>query len=163
MDLRLSDEQEQLVESVAALYEKHASSDRVRSAEPTGHDPGLWAQIVKVGLVEMAVEEAAGGWGASAQDLTLVAEQHGRAIAPAPVIETQVAARLLARLEAGALETALSGDRLVTLALHPAVGARATAIPAGSIADDAVIVQHNHGDDHTGVVNLQQTVTFIFC
>ena len=44
----------------------------------------------------MAVAEAAGGWGASLLDLALVAEQLGRAAAPAPVLEAQVAARLLA-------------------------------------------------------------------
>ena len=44
----------------------------------------------------MAVAEAHGGWGASLLDLALVAEQVGRALAPAPVIEAQVAARLLA-------------------------------------------------------------------
>ncbi len=44
----------------------------------------------------MAVPEAVGGWGASLLDLALVAEEVGRALAPAPVVETQVAARLLA-------------------------------------------------------------------
>ena len=44
----------------------------------------------------MGVAEAQGGWGASLLDLALVAEQVGRALAPAPVIEAQVAARLLA-------------------------------------------------------------------
>ena len=48
------------------------------------------------GVVEMAVDEAHGGWGASDVDLALIAEHIGRAVAPAPVIEAQVAARLLA-------------------------------------------------------------------
>ena len=44
----------------------------------------------------MAVPEEMGGYGASLLDLSLVAELHGRHVAPAPLIEAQVAVRLLA-------------------------------------------------------------------
>ena len=58
--------------------------------------PGAVAHARDTGAVTMAVAEEHGGWGASLLDLALVAEQVGRAVAPAPVIEAQVAARLLA-------------------------------------------------------------------
>ena len=64
--------------------------------------PGLWRELLGTGVLTMAVPEAAGGWGASLVDLALVAEQLGRAIAPAPVVEAQVAARLLAAVGTGA-------------------------------------------------------------
>src|SRR4051812_25695148 len=102
MDLRPSDEQQQLVEAFASLYEDAAPPDRVRSAEPVGHLPELWDRLVATGAIEMAVPEDAGGGGASLLDLALVAEQHGRAVAPAPLIEAQVAARLLSRVPAAA-------------------------------------------------------------
>src|SRR5436305_1282726 len=76
--------------------------DCVRSAEPLGHSPGLWDRLVATGAIEMAVPEDAGGGGATLLDLALVAEQHGRHVAPAPLVEAQVAARLLSRLPAGA-------------------------------------------------------------
>src|SRR5262249_28432849 len=140
MDLRRTSEQEQLVEAFGALYAKQASSERVRAAEPLGFDPSLWDQVQEMGVVPMAVGEAAGGWGASALDLVLIAEQQGRYVAPVPVIEAQVAARLLARLDgdaaARALESTLAGERLVTLAVQPARGGRAGLVPAGAIADD---------------------------
>src|SRR5262245_5000303 len=98
VDLRLSDEQQQLVDAFTGLYAKHATPERVRAAEPLGFDTALWDQVQSLGAVAMAVPEAAGGWGASPLDLALVAEQQGRFVAPAPVIETQVAARLLARI-----------------------------------------------------------------
>ena len=92
MDLRLTDEQSQLVSSLRALYAKHATPEQVRAAEAIGFDKALWDQLLQLGIVAMAVDEAAGGWGASPLELALVAEQHGRFVAPAPVIEAQVAA-----------------------------------------------------------------------
>ena len=146
MDLNLSDEQQQLVDSFGALYAKDSPPERVRAAEaaePTGHDPELWLRLLENGAVEMAVEEGSGGWGASLLDLALVAEQHGRYLGAAPLIEAQVAARLLSRLgpdsrAAGLLEPALAGARLVTLALRPPAGAVLGLVPAGAVADDVI-------------------------
>lgn len=157
MDLRLTPEQRQLVDAFAGLYAKHASPEQVRAAEPLGFDRALWAQLQELGVVAMAVDPAGGGWGASPLDLALVAEQQGRALAPAPVVEAQVAARLLARLVGGtnaapgaattgtaaataALEATLAGERLVTLALHPVRHGRAGLVPAAAVADDVVVL-----------------------
>ena len=98
MELRPSEEQQQLVAAFAALYAKESPAERVRAAEPLGFDPRLWDRLVEQGSLAMAVDEAHGGWGASVLDLALVAEQHGRALGAAPLIETQVACRLLARV-----------------------------------------------------------------
>ncbi len=144
MDLRLSAEQDQLVEAFVGLYTKHSSPERVRAAEATGFDPDLWRRLGELGIVAMAVTEDQGGWGASFLDLAIVAEQQGRHVAAVPAIETQVAARLLARVgDAGATALAglLTGDRLVTFAPRPVRGERALLVPAGSIADDAVILR----------------------
>jgi alkylation response protein AidB-like acyl-CoA dehydrogenase len=143
VDLRLSPEQEQLVEAFSGLYGKRAAIEHVRAAEPSGFDADLWARLGDLGVLPMAVDEPSGGWGASFLDLAVVAEQQGRFLAPAPVIETQVAARLLARLgEPGArpLSDALSGDRLITFAPRRARDDVAGLVPAGSVADDAVIL-----------------------
>ena len=84
MDLRPSEEQQQLVEAFRDLFADAAPPDKVRAAEPLGHAPALWDRLVATGAVEMAVPESAGGGGASLLDLALVAEQHGRHVAPAP-------------------------------------------------------------------------------
>jgi alkylation response protein AidB-like acyl-CoA dehydrogenase len=153
VDLNLSDEQQQLVDSFGALYAKDSPPERVRSAERTGHDPELWLRLQENGALEMAVDERSGGWGASLLDLALVAEQHGRFLGSAPLLEAQAAARLLARLASSnaqnsppqrhrakeLLESALSGARLVTLALRPPTPASVLAlVPAGAIADDVL-------------------------
>jgi alkylation response protein AidB-like acyl-CoA dehydrogenase len=147
VDLSLAPEQQQLVESFGALFDKHATSERVRAAEPLGFDADLWRRVHEMGAVAMAVDQTVGGWGASALDLALVAEQLGRVVAPAPIVETQVAARLLARVGGGIASTvlaaALRGERMVTIALRPPHDGRVGLIPAGAIADDALVL---HGD-----------------
>ncbi len=138
MDLSLTGEQRQLVDSFAAIYARESTSERVRAAEPLGFDPALWKALMDTGAVEMAVDEIAGGWGATELELALIAEQFGRAVASAPVIEAQVAARLLARCnDAGValLGQALAGNKLVSFA--PRVGRSAVLglVPAGAVAD----------------------------
>src|SRR3954466_12419764 len=121
MDLRPTEEQQQLAEAFASLYADAATPEQVRAAEPLGHLPPLWDRLVATGAVEMAVPESAGGGGASLLDLALVAEQHGRHVAPAPPIEAQAAARLSSRLPSATetLGSALSGEQLVTIAVRP--------------------------------------------
>jgi alkylation response protein AidB-like acyl-CoA dehydrogenase len=93
----------------------------------------------------MAVDESCGGWGASDLELALIAEQHGRAVAPAPMVEAQIAARLLAWCSAAGsnraretLDGALGGEQMVTFAPRPARGDRLALVPAGAVADSAV-------------------------
>lgn len=161
MDLRPTEEQQQLVAAFSSLYAREAMSDRVREAEPLGHHKGLWEQLQQVGIVAMAVDESLGGWGASLLDLALAAEQQGRFIAPAPAVESQVAARTLARLEStdarAVLDAALSGERLVTVAIRPARDGVARLVPAGAVADDAVVLV----DDTLVLVPLEGNRTVI--
>ena len=65
MELRPSDEQQQLIDAFAALYAKESPPERVREAEPLGFDARLWSHLSEMGAVAMAVPEACGGWGAS--------------------------------------------------------------------------------------------------
>lgn len=147
MDVNPSAEQRQLIDAFSALYADASSPDAVRAAEPLGHSPALWARLLETGAVEMAVPESAGGHGASLLDLALVAEQHGRHVAPAPLVEAQITARLLAGLgepAADVLAGVLTGQQLVSLAVRPPRGQRVELVPAGAIAD-AVVVRR--GDD----------------
>jgi len=165
MDLALSDEQEQLVASFSDLFAKESASAQVRAAEPLGHDPALWEHLVEIGSTTMGVAEASGGWGATLLDLALVAELVGRFVAPAPVIEAQVAARLLAAVDSpGAdevLQAGLEGSALVTLALRPVDVGQMPLVPAGAIADfvvardgERLVVVATDGQDRRPVDNL---------
>jgi alkylation response protein AidB-like acyl-CoA dehydrogenase len=147
VDLAISDEQQQLVGSFANLLTKASPPEQVRAAEPLGFDETMWHRLQETGAVVMAVPEARGGWGASVLDLALVAEQLGRALAPAPVIEAQVAARLLAAAGTGPagdrLGAVLDGSELVTLAVRPAQGDLAALVPAGAVCDRAVVLHRD--------------------
>jgi alkylation response protein AidB-like acyl-CoA dehydrogenase len=112
----------------------------------------------------MAVDEVSGGWGASLLDLALVAEQHGRYLGSAPLIEAQVAARLLTRAgnddTRAALATVLAGEQLTTLALHPPRNGLLTMVPSGSVADTVLFIDEGQlwslavGEGTTPVANL---------
>ncbi|MBU1832478.1 MAG: acyl-CoA dehydrogenase family protein, partial [Gammaproteobacteria bacterium] len=75
MNLYLTDEQNMLQESVARLFAAESSGERVRAAEATGFDPGLWQQLQEMGLNLMRLPEEAGGLNSSLLDAVLVAEQ----------------------------------------------------------------------------------------
>ncbi|OBG81790.1 acyl-CoA dehydrogenase [Mycobacterium sp. E3298] len=163
MDLSLTSEQRQLVDSFAALFTRESTSERIRAAEPSGFDAKLWKALLETGAVEMAVGEAAGGWGASELELALIAEQYGRALASAPLIEAQVAARALAEAGhtgAGLLSEVLAGERLATLAPRPARDGRLELVPAGAVADYVIALSEERllavpvGDNRKAVGNL---------
>lgn len=163
MDLSLSGEQRQLVDSFAALFARESTSDRVRAVEPLGFDPALWKALVDTGSVEMAVAQERGGSGASVLDLALIAEQYGRAVASAPLVEAQVAARLLADCGGAGAELlghVLAGDRLVTFTPRAGRNMRLELVPAGAVADwviamvDGRLLAVPLGDNRTGVQNL---------
>jgi alkylation response protein AidB-like acyl-CoA dehydrogenase len=144
MDLSLSDEQVELVASFTTLLAKECSVERVRAAETSGFDAALWHSLIDTGALTMAVPQQHGGWGASMLDLVLVAEQLGRALAPAPVIEAQVAARLLASAGSApgldALPKVLAGERLVSMALHPSDSGAMPLVPAGAVCDAVLVL-----------------------
>jgi alkylation response protein AidB-like acyl-CoA dehydrogenase len=144
VDLALSGEQQELVTAFAGLFGRASFPDQVRAAEPTGFDAALWRNLTDTGVLVMAVPEQHGGWGASMVDLGLVAEQAGRWLAPAPVIECQVAARLLARVGTFAaldtLTSVLAADRLVSFSPHRARAGVATLVPAGTVCDDLLVL-----------------------
>lgn len=163
VDLSLTSEQRQLMDSFAALFTRESTSERIRAAEPSGFDLKLWKALLKTGAVEMAVGEADGGWGASELELALIAEQFGRAVASAPIIEAQVAARTLAESgETGTelLSAVLAGERLATFAPRAACDGKLSLVPAGAVADHVIALSKGRllaapiADNRTAVENL---------
>jgi len=110
----------------------------VRAAEETGFDKNLWERLCAMGATTMALPESAGGDGATLVDLTLVAEEIGRSLAPVPWVDHVCATRLLARLGAAEPDV-VRGTRLAALdPQHDSVtGTRL--VPAGSIADQVIV------------------------
>jgi alkylation response protein AidB-like acyl-CoA dehydrogenase len=139
LNLDLSEEQTLLSDSFARFFETESSLARVRAAEPNGFDPGLQLSLGAMGALGMRVPEAAGGGGLGLMEAALVCEQAGRHLASAPLIETLIAARLLAELGgpalAGRLAAAMAGEQVISLALHEARPGVAQIVPGGAAAD----------------------------
>ena len=139
MDLDLTEDQETIREVFAAFFDGETGPERARAAEPLGVDAAAWERLLETGAPGMGVSEDAGGGGASLADLVVVATEAGARIAPLPLVDHAVAARLLAGLgigsEDGTLdEGVLAGTTIVGLALRPAVDGVARTAPTGAAA-----------------------------
>jgi alkylation response protein AidB-like acyl-CoA dehydrogenase len=141
LDYSLSEHHVDLQTAYKQFFKTHCPIEIVRAAEPSGFDKNLWERLCAMGATTMALPESSGGDGATLVDLTLVAEELGRSLAPVPWIDHVCAARLLASLGALDTETAGVADGEQLAALDPRLdsveGARL--IPTGSIADHIVV------------------------
>ncbi len=139
LDYSLTEDHKDLQAAYKQFFKTHCDIETVRAAEPAGFDKSLWERLCGMGATTMGLPESVGGDGATLVDLTLVAEEIGRSLAPVPWIDQVVAARLLARL--GALESAeiVAGTQLVALDPQQVTPTGARLIPAGSIADHILV------------------------
>jgi len=77
-------------DAVRELLEKECTPAPGRAAwtNETGRIPGLWNQLVDMGVVGMLAPEASGGLGLTLVDLVLILEETGRCALPEPIVET---------------------------------------------------------------------------
>ena len=138
LDYSLSEDHQALQATYKDFFKTHCSIETVRAAEASGFDKSLWERLCTMGTTTMALPEELGGDGATLVDLTLVAEEIGRSLAPVPWIDHVCAARLLGRL-GGAGPDIVSGTQIVGLdPQHDSVsGVRL--VPSGSVADHIVV------------------------
>jgi alkylation response protein AidB-like acyl-CoA dehydrogenase len=143
-DYSLSEDQTDLRTAYTKFFKSYCSIDVVRAAEPTGFDKSLWERLCATGATTMALPESVGGDGATLVDLTLLAEEIGRSLAPVPWIDHACAARLLARL--GALGASadltadvLDGTQIAGLDPQPDSVSGVRLVPTGSIADHIIV------------------------
>jgi alkylation response protein AidB-like acyl-CoA dehydrogenase len=144
LDYSPSAHQVDLQNAFAQFFKVHCPVETVRAAENSGFDKELWERLCAMGATTMALPESCGGDGATLVDLTVLAEEIGRSLAPVPWIDHVCATRLLVRvgaLDSDSNDTAdiVSGQTLA--ALDPqadSVNARRL-IPIGSIADHVIV------------------------
>jgi alkylation response protein AidB-like acyl-CoA dehydrogenase len=140
-DYSLSEEQSALRDAYRGVFEDNSPSDLVRKSEPIGFDDSLWALLIEMGTVAMGLPPAHEGDGAGLVELALVAEEAGRRMAPVPLVEAIVTARLLSRLAdegvsaaKSTLASMLEGE-IVTLAVgSDAAPLGRQLVPAGAVA-----------------------------
>ena len=151
MRTRYSEDQQAVGEAFGELFARESTAEVVRAAAAgCGFDRTLWDKLALAGAPGMAVPAADGGGGSSLVDLAVVAYEWGRRIAPVPLVEHAVTARLLCSgAGRGAprelRDAVVCGDLVATLALRPvSSGGSARLVPAGAVAD--VVAGARDGD-----------------
>ena len=130
MDFELNEEQRLMAESVGRFLGDHydfESRKRVIHSE-RGASESVWRQLAEMGVMSLAVSEAAGGFGGRAVDLMSTMQEIGRALVVEPVLAGALAARLVDRAGSAAQKAELlgavaDGSRLLAFA-HGEDGAR---------------------------------------
>ncbi|MCW2807692.1 MAG: acyl-CoA dehydrogenase [Marmoricola sp.] len=94
MDFTLDGEQTALRDAVRGLLKGYDDSEHRR--EVAGQDPGfdekLWGRLAEMGVLGLPFGEDDGGMGAGPAEVSVVAEEFGRVIAPEPFVEAVVLA-----------------------------------------------------------------------
>jgi alkylation response protein AidB-like acyl-CoA dehydrogenase len=131
MLFEFSDEHGELRRTVRSFLEKESDESRVRELmmSERGYDPTLWTRMAEeLGIVGLIVSERHGGAGFGMVELSIVAEEMGRALLCAPYLASAVLATSALELAADAavqdeiLPRLASGETIGTLAFSEAAG-----------------------------------------
>jgi len=93
MDFTLDGEQTALRDAVRGLLKGYdAEHRREVVAEDPGFDESMWGKLAEMGVLGLPFTEDDGGMGAGPAEVSVVAEEFGRVIAPEPFVEAVVLA-----------------------------------------------------------------------
>ncbi|MGE4361269.1 acyl-CoA dehydrogenase IpdE2 [Mycobacterium sp. TJFP1] len=121
----MSEERDLLRDTVAALVDKHASPEAVRTAAASerGYDDALWKMLCEqVGAAALVVPEELGGAGGELGDAAVVLEELGKGLVPTPLLGTTLAELALlsvAEPDAEALAALAEGAAIGTVVFDP--------------------------------------------
>jgi alkylation response protein AidB-like acyl-CoA dehydrogenase len=141
VDLSLSPEQQAVREAFATVFAKESTPSRVREVEASGFDPRLWSKVQEMGAVDVGIPSDKGGGGGGLLELSLIAQEAGRWVAPIPFAEPPAAARLCAEVGAADLVAAIvEGAQLVSLCTRRS-GLAGQLLVDGGVADVVVSIE----------------------
>jgi alkylation response protein AidB-like acyl-CoA dehydrogenase len=94
MNFELSDDQRQLVDTVAAFARKQSPVSRLRALrdDAVGYSKKLWKQMGDLGWLGVPFAESVGGFGGSFADAALIVEKLGTTLVPEPYVPSVVLA-----------------------------------------------------------------------
>jgi alkylation response protein AidB-like acyl-CoA dehydrogenase len=179
MDFAITDEQAEIRDLSARLFDDALTQERLRETEG-GDEPGfdrkLWAALADAGLLGVAIPEEAGGLGFGVLEAAQILEQAGRTVAPVPLLSVLPASVVLSRRADGnasitsLLGNVSAGRAVVTVALVEPLGdplvpsttarregsgwvldGEKTCVPAGPYADYFLVSATVAGGSDTGV------------
>lgn len=110
MNFELSDEQQQLADSVRKYLAGNYGFEQRKAilASPDGQSDAVWRAFAEMGLTALALPEADGGFGGGAVDLMAVMEACGEALVVEPLLDNiALGGRLVAHAGNAAQRTAL--------------------------------------------------------
>jgi alkylation response protein AidB-like acyl-CoA dehydrogenase len=109
MSIAITEDHRVLAATVSELLRKREA--RVAARELLEADdetmPDIWGDMVNLGWLGLHLPEEHGGSGYSLEELVVVVEEFGRAIAPGPFVPTVIASALVAAVGDAALKTRL--------------------------------------------------------
>ena len=124
MNLALSEDQQQLLDSARGMLGRHCDFATRRKRAETGmsFDRALWSAFAEMGWLGIAVPQASGGLGLSTIELCLLGEEFGRAQVLEPLVGCAVLPGHLLQdcaqpAAATLLEGLIDGSHLVAVAL----------------------------------------------
>jgi alkylation response protein AidB-like acyl-CoA dehydrogenase len=131
VDFALTDEQIEIRDLAARLFDDLVTQERLREVE-AGDEPGfdrkLWAALAEAGLLGVAIPEDAGGLGFGVFEASVLLEEVGRTVAPVPLVSMLPATVMLSRYGAKTPSVAsllgeiAGGSKVVTIALVENLG-----------------------------------------
>jgi alkylation response protein AidB-like acyl-CoA dehydrogenase len=179
MSIAITEDHRALADTAADLLGRRDARGAARALleAPEEALPSFWSELAEVGWLGLHLPEEHGGSGYTLEELVVVVEQFGRAVAPGPFVPTVAAsaviaaagddelkARVLPGLADGSTPAAVALGGDVTVSDGRASGsagvvvgaglARLLVVPAG---DDAVVVEVGDGVEITTAPNLDPT------
>ncbi|MGF6842059.1 alkylation response protein AidB-like acyl-CoA dehydrogenase [Paraburkholderia youngii] len=103
------------------ISEQYGFATRDQIARSTqGFSTELWARFAELGVIGALFDEASGGFGGGAFDISVVFESIGRGLVVEPFLDTLIVGRAIARsgsdAQKSALDSLIDGSRIVALA-----------------------------------------------
>ena len=96
MDFSFSEDQTMLRDLAREILEKEVTAEQLKEIEqdPDWLDRGLWSQLAEANLLGLVAPENLGGMGLGIEEVCLLLQEIGRAVAPVPLLPALVLASL---------------------------------------------------------------------
>jgi alkylation response protein AidB-like acyl-CoA dehydrogenase len=149
LDFGFSEEQEMLRDAAKRFLADNCSTKFVRQmmADKIAHDAGFWRKLVDLGWPGLLIPEEYGGQGGTFLDMTVIAEEAGKALIPGPFFTSALLAAPIL-IEGGSAEQ--KKEVLPRMAKGEFIGTVAIAEAAGRFdADGIQLKASKSGSDYT--------------
>ena len=111
MSIAITDDHRALAETAADFLTKRSAREDARALLESRDEglPSWWGELADLGWLGLHVPEAQGGSGYSLEELVVVLEQFGQAVAPGPFVPTVIASALLSAVSGEQADALLPG------------------------------------------------------